>query len=175
MAQKRLQTFAPNLVTVVITHNATGAVHEVGQFSEDTIVSIARNSETFTMYRGADDSKTRVYNADTSATITLPLQQTSNSNDFLQYVYEYDRARLNSDGLFSILIKDNSGRSVFFSDEAYIGVVPDASFANSMQLREWVIHAPEMVYTLGGNARFDSADAAAIAVLGGTVEAQWQP
>ena len=172
---QRLQTYSPNSVSVILTHDATGIVHTVTGFSEDSIVSIERNSETFTMYRGADDTKTRIFNSDSSAAITVPLQQTSNSNDIFSLLYEYDRARLNSDGLFSLQIKDLTGRSVYFSDEAYIAIVPNSAFSNSMELREWVIHAASLNTTIAGNARFSADDANSVAALGGTVLPQWQP
>lgn len=175
MATQRLQTFAPNQVSIILTHAATNTVHMITGFSEDQIVAIDRNSETFSIYRGADDTKTRIYNSDTSATITVPLQQTSNSNDVLTALYEYDRARLNSDGLFSLQIKDMTGRSLYYSDEAYIGNVPNSNFANSMQLREWQIHAASLNTMIAGNARFSEDDAATIAALGGTIAPQWQP
>ena len=172
---ERLKTYSPNAVSVILTHDATGIVHTVTGFSEDSIVSIARNAETFTMYRGADDTKTRIFNSDTSAAITVPLQQTSNSNDIFTLLYEFDRARLNSDGLFSLQIKDLTGRSLYYSDEAYIGIVPDSNFANSMQLREWVIHAASLTTVIGGNSRFSTDDANAVASLGGIVAPQWTP
>lgn len=171
---ERLRTYAPNQVSVIITHEASGISHTITGFSEDSIVAIERNAETFSMYRGADDTKTRIYNSDTSATITIPLQQTSNSNDILTYLYEYDRARLNADGLFSIQIKDLTGRSSYYSDEAYIGNVPSSSFSNSMELREWVIHAASLDTFIGGNSKFSSTDVAAINSLGGSVESKWQ-
>ena len=172
---ERLKTYSPNAVSVILTHGATGIVHTVTGFSEGSIVSIDRNAETFTMYRGADDTKTRIYNSDTSATITIPLQQTSNSNDIFTYLYEYDRVRLNSDGLFSIQIKDLTGRSIYYSDEAYIGNVPSSAFANEMQLREWVIHAASLNTVIGGNSRFSEDDANSVVALGGNVLPQWQP
>lgn len=175
MATERLKTLAPNQVTVIITHEATGTVHTVTGFSEDSIVQIARNAETFTIYRGADDTKTRIYNSDTSATLTIPLQQTSSSNDVFTQLYEYDRARLNDQGLFQVMVKDLSGRSLYFSDESYIGNVPDSNFANTMQLREWVIHCASLNTIIGGNSRFSENDAATVTALGGTIADQWLP
>lgn len=172
---ERLKTYAPNQVSVILTHGATGITHIVTGFSEDSIVSIERNADTFTMYRGADDTKTRIYNSDSSATITVPLQQTSNSNDIFTQLYEYDRARLNSDGLFSLQIKDLTGRSVYYSDEAYIAIVPNSAFSNSMELREWVIHAASLNTYIGGNSRFSEDDANSVTALDGTVDPQWAP
>ena len=172
---ERLSTYSPNQVSVVITHEATGIAHIVTGFSEDSIVSIERNAETFTLYRGADDTKTRIYNSDSSATIMIPLQQTSNSNDILTDLYEFDRATLNSTGLFSIQIKDLTGRSTYFAAEAYIAIVPNSAFSNSMELREWSIHASSLDTYIGGNSRFSQDDANAVGALGGSIAPQWTP
>lgn len=171
---ERLKTYSPNAVSVIITHEATGISHTVTGFSEDSIVSIERNAETFTLYRGADDTKTRIFNSDSSAVITIPLQQTSNSNDIFSNLYEYDRQRLNSDGLFSIQIKDLTGRSVYYSDEAYIAIVPGSNFSNAMELREWVIHAASLDTYIGGNSRFSANDQTALDAFGVTIDPKWR-
>ena len=172
MASTFTSTFAPNDVTVVISQG--GFSHVVSGFSEDSIVSIERNSDTFNLYTGADDTNTRIYQANTSAMITLPLQQTSNSNDILSQLYENDRESRDSTGMFNILIKDNSGRSLYSADEAFIAVVPNSSFGNTMQLREWQIQAVRMSVFHGGNAKFSPEDQESFESIGGTVDAQWQ-
>ncbi len=168
----RLGTFAPNDITIVISQERTGMSHILGGFSEDAIVAVDRNADTFTLYTGADDSNTRVYNANTAGTITVTLQQTSASNDILTALYEQDRTSRN--GLFTILVKDNSGRSEYFAEEAYIGVVPNSAYANSMQVREWVIHAPRLTSLLGGNTVLSPEDAAALEQLGVAIAPRWQ-
>lgn len=167
----RLATYAPNEVSVVITQASTGVVHLVAGYSEDSIVSVERNSETFSMYKGADDSATRIYNADTGLMITLSLQQTAESNDILTALYKNDKQ--SRDALFSILVKDNSGRSYFFAEEAYIAVLPNAQYSNSMQIREWVIHAPNSEMTIGGNARLSPSTQAALEALGVNIDPSW--
>lgn len=173
MASKYTSTFSPQDVTVVISQGNFS--HIVSGFSEDSIVTVERNSDTFMLYTGADDTNSRIYMPNTSAMITLPLQQTSNSNDILSQLYANDRASRDSSGMFSITVKDNSGRSLFFATEAFIGRVPDASFGNSMQLREWQIQAVRLDVTFGGNANFTPEDAEALEQLGGTVENKWLP
>lgn len=169
----RASTYAPNQITVVITQESSGIAHVVSGYSEDSIVEIQRSAETFTMYTGADNTTTRVYNANTSATITLSLQQTSQSNDILSRLYENDAASLSSDTMFTIQIKDNSGRSNYFSDDAYVGVVPNSAFSNSMNTRDWVIHAANLYSYLGGNAKLNPADVETLQGLGGSVDARW--
>lgn len=170
---QRLATFAPNNVFITIIQESTGINHTVSGFSEDSIVNIERVAETYTMYTGADNTSTRVYNASKSATLTLSLQQTSASNDVFSLLYQNDSAFPSSDGLFTISITDASGRSRYFSDDAYIGVVPNSAFANSMQTRDWVIHAHNLETTIGGNAKLSPEDQETILALGGTIDDRW--
>ena len=167
----RLATFSPNEVAVIITQQSSGMSHILGGFAEDSIVSVDRNAETFSLYTGADDTNTRINKANTSGTITISLQQTSASNDILTALYENDRASRN--GLFSIAVRDNSGRSSYFAEEAYIGVVPSSAIANSMQTRDWVIHAPKMSSLIGGNGPISAEDAASLDQLGVAVDTRW--
>lgn len=173
MSTQRLATFAPNDVTVVITQRSSGIAHIVSGYSEDSIVNIERSAETFTMYTGADNTSTRIYNANKSATVTLSLQQTSSSNDILSLLYANDSNSRNSSGLFSLQISDSSGRSRYFSDDAYVGVVPNSQFGNSMQVRDWVLHAHNLDTYIGGNAILSPEDQDTIATLGGVVDGKW--
>lgn len=173
MAFNRLATFAPNDVTVILSQASSGLSFIVTGFSEDSIVTIDRNAETFTTYTGADNTNTRIYNANTAATITLSLQQTSSANDILSQLYANDKASRDSSGLFSITVKDNSGRSTYFAEEAFIAVVPNSGFANSMQTRDWVIHAVRLDQHIGGNSILSAEDQAALTSLGYTVSDRW--
>lgn len=165
-----LSTFAPNEVTISMIGD--GWSHVVSGFAEDSIVTIDRQAETFAMYVGADNTPTRIYNANTALMMTVALAQTSESNDLFSAVYEKDRTT--RQGVFTVLVTDNSGRSRYFAEEAYIGVIPNASYGNSMQTREWVIHAPASDVNLGGNSKISAGTLAALAALGVTVAPQWR-
>lgn len=173
MTTQRVATYSPNDLTIVISQESSGISHICSGFSEDSIVQIERNAETFTMYTGADNYSTRIFNANNSAKITLSVQQSSATNDVLTRIYQNDVNTRDTSGLFSITVKDNSGRSTFFSDDAYIGVVPNSNFSNSMQTRDWVIHAPNLQSLIGGNGLISPEDQATLAALGSTVDTRW--
>lgn len=173
MASTFTSTFAPNEVQLIITQGKVS--HIVSGFAEDAIITIERNSDTFDLYTGADDTNTRIYKANTSAKATIHLTQTSPSNDILSQLYLNDKAARNSNGMFQFTVKDTSGRSVFSSQEAFIAVVPHAEFGNSMKTRDWVIQMTRMDAYIGGNSRFSADDVATLTALGGNVQAQWQP
>ncbi len=166
MATTRLATYTPKDVTVVITQESTGMSHIVGGYSEDAIVTVDRMVDAYALYTGADDSNTRIRNANSSGTITLSVQQSSASNDVLNGLFD-------GGGIFTITVKDNSGRSNYFSDEAYVGVVPSSAFSNSMNTREWVIHAPKMQSIIGGNSILSAEDAAALEQLEVAIDSRW--
>jgi hypothetical protein len=171
MATQRLATFAPNDVSVIITQTSTGIAHIISGYSEDSIVNIEWTSPRYTLYTGADNTGTRVFNASNSASLTLSLQQTSASNDVLSSLFNNDPR--NIDGLFSVQVKDASGRSIYFSDDAYIGVRPNAGFSNSMMTRDWVIQAFNLDGYAGGNAVVTPEDQATLETLGATLAAKW--
>jgi len=168
-----LATYSPNQVAVIISQDSTGVTHRVQGFSEDSMVSIERNMETFSLFTSADDLNCRIANVNTSATVTIDLMRTSASNDILSQLYENDRQTLDSSGLFNITITDLSGRSVYFSDQAYIASYPSSSFANSMTINTWTLHLPKTTMFLGGNQKLSAEDVAALEALGATVDTRW--
>lgn len=171
MSTQRLATFAPAEVSVIITQKSSGIAHIISGYAEDSIVNIEWSSPRYSLYTGADNTGTRVFNASNSANMTVSLQQTSASNDVLSSLFNNDPR--NIDGLFSIQVKDSSGRSVYFSDDAYIGVRPGAHFTNSMTTRDWVIQAFNLDGYAGGNAVVTPEDQATLETLGATLAAKW--
>lgn len=169
MASQRLATFDPSRLEIVITYtdrNGDLRTHEVGGFVEDQRCTIERARETWTHYTGSDDTNTRIYSASTTHTVTIPLAQTSNSNTFLQALFDYDRETMN--GIFAIQIKDTSknGKSNYYSEEAYIAIAPSSSFGTSMTPREWKINCCRMDSFIGGNAPLSTEESTALAALG---------
>lgn len=166
--------YSPNDITVTLTRG-DGFAHIVGGYSDGDMVSIEPAAEALSMYTSADNQMTLLFNANNSATVTLTLNQTSATNDVLSWLYEELKARKSPDKLFSVLIKDQNGRSLYTTSQAFIGKRPTASFSNSMNNREWTILCADMQQFAGGNARLSQADASSIAILGGTVEDRWVP
>jgi len=171
MNTSRVATLSPTDVTVVISQ--ASFTHVVSGYSEDSNITVERGSDSYEKHVGIDNKTSRVYKSDKSGMITLSLAQTSVSNDVLDLLQRNDAAARNSSGLFSVTVKDGSGRSVYHSLEAWISKVPNSAFGSSMQMREWVIQAAEMTSIIGGNGKVSAEDVATIEALGGTVSADW--
>ena len=173
MGSSRLATYAADEVTITIIHKKLGLSHTLSGFSTDSKVTIERATDTWEHQTGVDDTTTRVYSANRSSKITLHLSQGSSSNDVLTALHEYDVRRKDSSGIFAIQVKDNSGRTTFFSPEAYIGVPPTATFNQSLTNRDWVIQCTRGSTYLGGNGPVDAEDVAVMQTLGFAVDPKW--
>lgn len=115
-------------------------------------INISRTVKGFTVIRGIRGKNTRVPNVDTSATITISLLQTSQGNDVLSYIHELDLDE--GTGRIALMLKDNSGRSVFSSNEAYITGYPVATFSGQFEYRNWELFAQSTnTYVVAGNAK----------------------
>lgn len=170
-----LTTYNPTKVTIVLDWEDGNGVnsHIVTGVSEDTIVSIDRQ-DAWNESVGAYGNTTRIYNPVwDKANITIPLQQISESNDVMNYLFQRDIDSVSSDYLFSITIKDTSGRSLHYGYEAYVAVKPNATYGNAMNNREWVVRVNKLEDKLGGNSKVDAALVAEVASLGGTIDSSW--
>lgn len=174
MASTRTSTYSPSDVNVVISQESSGLVHVIAGYADDSHINVERDSETYEHVTGVDNIATRVYKANTSGKVTVSLGQGSASNDILTMLYLNDKASKNSDGLFTLTVKDGSGRSVAFAQESYIGVVPNSQYGNSLNNRDWVFNCTQMDDIVGGNGLISAEDVAAITLLGGVVPAEWQ-
>ena len=174
MSSTRTSTISPIDRTVVISHEASGLVHVIGGYAEDSNINIEHDAETYQHHTGIDNVATRIHNANTSGKITISLAESSASNDVLYALHQYDVDSRSNKGLFSLTIKDGSGRSVMFSQEAYIGVVPNQQYGASVNNREWVFHCTRMTNVLGGNGLVSPEDAAGIDQLGGNLADEWR-
>lgn len=115
-------------------------------------ISISRNATTFTPIRGIRGKHTRIPSADTSATISVPILQTSASNDVFSAIHEADQ--INGTGRLQLLLKDGSGKSVFSSVDAYIVGFPVTTFSGGFEYRAWQIFCQSTQdFTVAGNAR----------------------
>ena len=115
-------------------------------------LSINRRVKAFTPVYGIRGKNTRTKIADSSATLTISLLQTSQGNDILSQIHDLDIKQ--STGRIVFMLRDNSGRSVFSSSEVYITGFPVASFSGQFEYRNWELFCQTTdTYNVGGNAR----------------------
>jgi len=171
-----LSSYDPTQVYIILDwedNNGAPRSHIVDGVSESEIVRIER-SDAWSESVGAYGNTTRIYNAVwDKANITIPLQMTSDTNDILDALFARDIRGKSSDNLFSITVKDTSGRSLHYGYQAYVAVKPNAMYGNTMETREWVVRVNKLEDILGGNSKVDGALVDEAASLGVTIPAKW--
>lgn len=173
MAEQNLGTYSALDVQVIITQESTGLSYRVVGFMEDSVVTVTPTVDTFTPYNGADNTGARIHSGNRSASIVLSLQQTSPSNDVLTQLHLNDTRSRRNEGLFSVMIKDASGRSVASARQAYIGKLPESNFTNGMSVREWTIYAFNAEMFVGGNSLMLPDEVDALELLEANVDQSW--
>lgn len=138
-----VRTYDPLKVTVII-----GGVPMSG-FSDDTFVKVSRNEDLFSLHVGTDGETSRAKSNNRSGELSLSLAQTSTSNDVLSAFAIADEQ--SNSGVVPVLIKDNSGKSVYFSAAGWIKKMPDSEFGKDVKDREWVLDLAAVDVFIGGN------------------------
>lgn len=136
-----LYSFDPKQLSIIV------GPYIIKGFSE-SMVTITKNAEAFTMVVGADGEATRVKSNDGSATITLTLQQGSPSNNDLSLIANADQL-LNA-GVFPLSIKDNLGTTLAIAATCFISKLPDVTFGKTQNDRSWSIMTDNLVMFVGG-------------------------
>lgn len=164
-------TFAPKDVQVIISTSQMN--HIVTGYAEDTGVTIEPGAARYELYVGMSGDASRIHNANRSRTISLTLAQTSVSNDILWFLAERDSELRSDEGVFTVTVKDGSGRTVMTDDSGFIGEDPSVTFGSSMNTQEWSLILPDPASVVGGNSKMDQNEVSAIQSLGGEVDDKW--
>ena len=118
-------------------------------FADGTSVTVEFDEEQFTKVTGADGLTTRSKSNNYAGSVTLTLQQTSKSNDELSALWNADR--INNNGVVPLLIKDNSGRTLWAAENAWVQQMPTQEFGKELADREWVLDCSALTGLAGGN------------------------
>lgn len=137
------KTYNPKKVAVIV------GGFEMKGFADGTFVNIAMNEDQWSLQMGTDGEGTRSKSNNHSAQITISLMQSSDSNQVLQGFWNSDR--LSDGGVVPLLIKDNSGRSLWAAEQCWVKKQPDAELGREAAGREWVLETDNLVPFEGGN------------------------
>lgn len=127
-----MKTYDPKKIIVIFgSRQLTG-------MAEDSIVTISPLGDGMQIYVGADGDVARSVDPDATFEVTVSLNTTSNSNDYLSNMYNFDRATGN--GVAPLLIKDLAGTTLFSAPEAWIANMPEASRGLTVDTQEWTFN-----------------------------------
>lgn len=118
-------------------------------FADGDAISIEYDEDHWSLTVGADGEGVRSKSNNLAATITIRLLQSSPANEILQNFWNADKIADN--GVFPLMIKDNSGNSVHVAAQAWVQKQAPAKYAKEAAEREWVIRTDELIPNEGGN------------------------
>lgn len=122
---------------------------DIQGYGDGDFVSISFDEDSFTTISGAAGDISRSLNPSTLATVTITLLNGSPSNDVLSGLHITDRAT--GLGTFPLMVKDNSGRSLFLSDAAWVIKFADMTKGKEAGTTEWTLHCANSQMFVGGN------------------------
>lgn len=118
-------------------------------FIDGDAVSIETTQDDWEMTVGVDGEGTRSAMNDDSGSITVRLQASSLSNDYLNGLRQADK--LSGLGQFPVSVQDTLGATLAFAEQAWIRRVPNQDFGRSVGEREWVFDTTKLSLNIGGN------------------------
>lgn len=137
----RVFTYSPESVDLIIS-----GYKVIGWNS----ISAQRNTKSFTPVSGIRGKNTRIFNKDTSATVSISVARTSPVSTVFSEVVRQDS--LYGTGRLQVFIRDRLGVSLIESSEAYIEGYADDVFGAEINDRVWTIHCLSTDnWNVGGN------------------------
>lgn len=169
-----LGTYSPEEVAIIIT--VAGQTHIVSGLASGTFVNVTRITPAASLVVGSDLSAFRVKRRNKASTISITLHQASISNRVFQQMQIADENDATDAYVFSITVKDNSGQSLYYARQAFLGTVADSAFSDSEtgENRQWDIHCVNLIEMVGGNTKMDESAVAVVEALGGVIEDRWK-
>lgn len=124
---------------------------EMQGFAQDAAISVEHDEDDWSLVVGVDGEGTRSKTSNASATITVSLMQSSPVNDLLSAARILDNTTPGGTGGKALLIKDNSGTTIFSAETAWIQKAPTAELSREATTREWVFRTDNLVANHGSN------------------------
>lgn len=139
-----VKTYDPSNVQIIM-----GGIPLTG-FADGTFIDLAFDENQYTKTVGADGEVSRAKSNNRSGTVTLTLKQTSSSNDQLSALYLADQN--SNSGVVPLMIKEiDTGRTLVFTQAAWIEKLPNVSYSKNVEDRQWTIAAGQLNVFIGGN------------------------
>lgn len=124
---------------------------EMQGFAQDAAITVEHDEDDWTLVVGVDGEGTRSKTSNRSATVTVALMQSSATNALLSAARVLDQETPGGTGGKALLIKDNSGTTLFSATTAWIQKPPTAELNREATTREWVFRTDNLVALHGGN------------------------
>jgi Protein of unknown function (DUF3277) len=139
-----LATYSPESVVCLL-----GGVIPVDGFSNNTFITIKKSTPIFETVVSADGVVSRTQIDNPLYSVSISLASTAQTNEVLTALSYIDKKT--GRGKLPLLIKDNSGTSLFYATQAWVEGTPDMEFNLDVGVRTWVFSCIGVSEIVGGN------------------------
>lgn len=175
MASNQLASYRPSSIVVAISHLATNTSHVIGGMAKDSVVSIDYPESTWTEKTLNNGETVRTHSKDDTIRMTLHLDQTSASNDFLSALSKYDEKDLSGlNGIFTCTFADKSSRTFAYSSNCFVKRPQSYEYGSDTSVRDWVIVMASADQHLGGSGKIDPDLVETLSAFGVTIDDTWK-
>lgn len=170
----QLASYRPSSIVIAITHPATNTSHIVGGMAKESMVTIEYPEAVWTEKTLNNGETVRTHSKDNTLRMTIHLDQTSASNDFLSGIAKFDDRDLSGrDGIFTCTFADKSSRTFAYSAECFVKRPMTYEFGSDTSVRDWIIVLANADQYLGGSGKVEPELLETLSALGVTVEDVW--
>jgi hypothetical protein len=170
-----LSSYRPSSIVVAITHPATNTSHIVGGLAKDSMVSIEYPDAAWTEKTLNYGETVRTHSLDNTLRMTLHVDQTSPTNDFLDALAKFDeKDPTGLEGIFTCTFADKSSRTYAYSSESFIKRPMSYEFGSDTSVRDWIVVLTNADQKLGGSGKVDDELVSSLATLGVDIDDAWK-
>ncbi len=130
-----IATYSPQLSILVF------GGHKIGGFADGSMIEVERSEDAYSMNVGAKGDVARVHSLNRTGMITVHLQQSSPSNDFLSAIALLDDPESGGApgrGVRSILYQELNGTTIANAASAWIKKIPKIDRAKEFSGVDWI-------------------------------------
>ena len=171
----QLASYVPSSLVIAISHPSSNTNHIIGGFAKDSMVSIEYPEAVWTEKTLSNGETVRTHSKDNTLRMTVHIDQTSASNDYLSALNKFDeRDPTGLDGIFTCTFADKSSRTYAYSAECFVKRPMSYEYDSDTSERDWVIVLTSAEQQLGGSGKIDPDLLASLEALGVDVEDIWK-
>lgn len=169
------KTYKPSSIVIAISHSATNTSHVLGGMTKDSVVTIEYPDATWTNKTDNEGSRIRVHSADKNINMTVHIDQTSPSNDYLEALADFDEIDPTGlDGIFTLTFADKSSRAFAYSSDCTLSRPQNYEYGSDTSARDWVISMGDPQKSFGGSGKLDQDLVTALQAFGIEIEDRWK-
>lgn len=171
----QLASYKPSSIVIAITHPESNTSHIVGGLAKDSLVSIEYPEAVWSEKTLNNGETVRTHSKDNTLRMTVHLDQTSASNDYLSAISLFDdKDPSGLEGIFTCTFADKSSRTFAYSAECFVKRPMSYEFGSDTSVRDWIIVLTNADQYLGGSGKIDPDLQASLEMLDVDIDDKWK-